>query len=155
MSKMSHMTESRTLASNTRDLEPKCYCNQSQNCACACNVASALKIHTCVPHSSSVSDLARAMHVSISIQLKTGMSEKHVKSWNGCDPDLETLCKRLKLHLKEHFDTASSPKVNETSRALSDHPVTSLSGSAHNNSQHKPVSGTSVGRIRRRNCSNL
>ena len=73
----------------------------------------------------------------------------------------------------KNLDTTSGPKVNDTPRSFSDHPVISLSGSDHNKSQSRPkksfvrqtdiksqdiktglpVSGTSVGRITRLICS--
>lgn len=67
-------------------------------------------------------------------------------------------------------DTTSGPKVNDTPLSFSDQPVMSLSGSDHKRSHsspirgrgkpfqrviepHRPVSGTSVGRITLRICS--
>lgn len=47
----------------------------------------------------------------------------------------------------------SAPKVKLTPRSFSPQPWTSLSGSLHNKSHNKPVSGTSVGLIIRRICS--
>eukprot|EP00732_Lithocolla_globosa_P005718 Lithocolla_globosa_v1_NODE_6128_length_1130_cov_444.406685.p3 type:complete len:105 gc:universal NODE_6128_length_1130_cov_444.406685:756-442(-) len=53
-----------------------------------------------------------------------------------------------------NLDTTSGPNVKETPRSFSPHPVMSLSGSDHNRSHNKPVSGTSVGRFTRLSCSN-
>eukprot|EP00732_Lithocolla_globosa_P002780 Lithocolla_globosa_v1_NODE_1947_length_2245_cov_434.685845.p3 type:complete len:108 gc:universal NODE_1947_length_2245_cov_434.685845:1457-1780(+) len=53
-----------------------------------------------------------------------------------------------------NFVTTSGPKVKDTPRSFSPHPVMSLSGSDHSRSHSRPVSGTSVGRMTRRICSN-
>ena len=39
----------------------------------------------------------------------------------------------------KNLDTTSGPKVNDTPRSFSDHPVISLSGSDHSKSHNKPI----------------
>jgi len=47
----------------------------------------------------------------------------------------------------KNTDTISGLNTYDTPLSFSAHPYTSLSGSDHNKSHNKPVSGTSVGRI--------
>ena len=60
---------------------------------------------------------------------------------------------RSKSCLCRNFVTISGPKVKDTPRSFSPHPITSLSGSDHRRSHNKPASGTSAGRAIRRICS--
>ncbi len=55
--------------------------------------------------------------------------------------------------LWRNLATTSAPKVKDTPRSFSPHPITSLSGSAQSRSHSSPWSGTSVGRMTRRTCS--
>ena len=63
---------------------------------------------------------------------------RHIKS-RSC------LCRNLA--------TTSAPNVKETPRSFSPQPIVSLSGSLHNRSHNRPLSGTSVGLMIRLICS--
>lgn len=76
----------------------------------------------------------------------TYMIHTHPLTW--CARQIKSSSCRFK-----NLDTTSTPKVKLTPRSFSPQPCTSLSGSLQSRSHSSPVSGTSVGRIRRRICS--
>merc|ERR1712012_843121 len=60
---------------------------------------------------------------------------------------------QVEIVFVKEFWATSAPKVNDTPRSFSPHPMVSLSGSDQRRSQSRPWSGTSVGLIIRLICS--
>lgn len=102
----------------------------------------------------------------IHIRLRPPLSKRKnkTKKWKCCwmlktSNKIESKHTWCPLHIssksciRKNRETTSAPNVKLTPRSFSPQSFTSLSGSDHNRSHNRPVSGTSVGRTIRRICS--